>query len=116
MPPKLTLVAPVKLVPVMVTVVPAVDDVGVKEDIVGGGKKVKPARESLPVAVVTFTQPLAPAPTTAVIEVADTTLKLLAEMLPKVTEEAPPKFIPVMVTVLPAPAVVGLNENTLTGG
>ena len=43
MPPKLTAVAPVKLVPVMVTVVPLPAFVGVKEDIVGGGINVKPA-------------------------------------------------------------------------
>ena len=38
MPPKLTLVVPVKLVPVMVIVVPAVAETGVKEVIAGGGK------------------------------------------------------------------------------
>jgi len=36
-PPKLTAVAPVKLVPVMVTVAPVPADAGVKEVIVGAG-------------------------------------------------------------------------------
>ena len=36
-PPKLTIVAPVKLVPVMVTVVPVHADAGVNEVMVGGG-------------------------------------------------------------------------------
>jgi hypothetical protein len=116
MPPKLTLVIPVKLVPVIVTVVPAVAEVGVKEVKVGGGKKVNPTSESFPVGVKTFTFPLAPEPTTAVIEVEDSTLKLLAGTPPKVTEKAPPKFKPVIFTVLPVPAIVGANDNIFTGG
>ena len=77
-PPKLTPVVPVKLVPVMVIVVPAVADRGIHDDRVGGGRKVKPAKESLPEAVNTFTSPVAPTLTTAEILVLDKTVKLEA--------------------------------------
>ena len=51
--PKLTAVAPVKLVPVMVTVTPLPTDVGVKEVMVGAGAK-KPAYSYDPMSVVPF--------------------------------------------------------------
>ncbi len=40
-PPKLTAVAPVKLVPVIVTICPVFPDVGVKEVMAGAGVAVK---------------------------------------------------------------------------
>jgi len=74
--PKLTAVAPVKLVPVMVTVAPLVADVGVKEVIVGVGDEIKvnPADVATPPGVVTETEPDVPAATIAVILVGDTTV------------------------------------------
>lgn len=73
-PPKLTAVAPVKLVPVMVTVVPVPAEVGVNELMVGAGINVKPANVAVPPAVVTEALPDVPAATTAVMLVALTTV------------------------------------------
>jgi hypothetical protein len=72
-PPKLTEVAPVKLVPVMVTVAPLTAEVGVK-DVMVGAAMVKPARLAVPPGVVTDTLPDAPLPTTAVMLVELTTV------------------------------------------
>jgi hypothetical protein len=49
-------------------------------------------------------------PTTAVILVADTTVKEDAEAPPKLTTVVPVKFVPVMVTVTPCVAVFGVND------
>ena len=69
-PPKVTAVAPVKLVPVMVTTVPAPPLLGVNEVMVGAGMKVKvPLLVAVPPGVVTVIVPVAPLPTVAVIEV-----------------------------------------------
>ena len=69
-----------------------------------------------PAGVVTtmFFVPTEPAGETAVILVADTTVKLVAATPPKVTLVAPVKPVPVMVTVVP-PAFgpeVGLTPVT----
>jgi hypothetical protein len=61
--------------------------------------KVNPVLVPTPLAVVTLTLPVAPAPTTAVIEVALTTLNEVAAVPPKLTADAPVKLVPVMVTV-----------------
>jgi hypothetical protein len=110
-PPKLTAVAPVKLVPVMVTVVPLPADVGVNDDIVGAATNVKPALVAVPPAVVTETLPDVPAATTAVILVELTTVNDVAAVPPKLTAVAPVKLVPVMVTVRPGPAEVGVNDE-----
>ena len=102
-PPKRTCVAPVKFVPLIVTVAPMAALVGVKLVMVGGGANVKPASVAVPPGAVTETEPLAPAAKTAVIWVADTTIKLAAAVPPKLTAVAPVKFVPVMVTVVPKP-------------
>ena len=74
MPPNVTAVAPVKLVPVMVTEVPAKPDAGVNELIVGAGIKVKvPLLVAVPPGVVTETVPVLPLATTAVIDVLEFT-------------------------------------------
>lgn len=109
-PPKSTLVAPVKLVPVMVTIAPEMAVVGVNEVIDGAIPNVNPARVAVPSGVVTDTAPDAPAPTTASMELADTTVKEVAGVPPKSTAVAPVKLKPVRVTVVPVPAVVGVNE------
>ena len=57
------------------------------------------------VVTVTFTVPAAPAGAVAVIEVEETTVTPVAAFAPKSTAVAPVKFVPVMVTLVPA--VVG---------
>jgi hypothetical protein len=113
-PPKLTAVAPVKFVPVRVTVAPLAALVGVKEVITGAGMNVNPARIPVPPGVVTLTFPLVPAATTAVMLVAETTLKEVAAVPPKLRAVAPVKFVPVRVTVAPLAALVGVKE-AITG-
>ncbi|GDX46656.1 hypothetical protein LBMAG24_19840 [Bacteroidota bacterium] len=97
-PPKLTAVVPVKLVPVIVTVCPVPAEVGLNDVIVGGGRYVKPANVPVPDAVVTDTVPEVPAPTVALMLVALTTVKVVAAVPPKLTAVAPVKFVPVMLT------------------
>ena len=77
---------------------------------------VNPALLAMPFAVVTLTLPVAPAPTTAVILVALTTVNEVAAVPPKLTAVAPVKFVPVIVTVCPVPAEVGLNDAIVGGG
>ena len=109
-PPKLTAVALVKLVPVMVTVAPLAAVVGVKDEMIGP-EYVKPANVEVPVGVVTLTLPEVPAATTAVMDVASTTVNDVAAVPPKLTAEALVKLVPVMVTVVPFAAEVGVNEE-----
>ena len=109
-PPNLTLVAPVKLVPVITTLSPFLADVGVNEMIVGAGIKVNPVLVAAPPGVVTPTLPEAPAPTVAVIWVALFTVNEVAAVPPKVTVVAPVKLVPVMVTLVPAMPDIGVNE------
>jgi hypothetical protein len=97
-PPKLTAVAPVKFVPVIVTVCPVPAEIGLKDVIVGGGRYVKPARVPVPVAVVNDTEPDAPEPTVALMLVALTTVNVVAAVPPKLTAVAPVKFVPVILT------------------
>jgi hypothetical protein len=75
-----------------------------------GAVKVKPDLVAGPPGVTTFTSPVAPVPTTAVILVALTTVKEVAAVPPKLTEVAPVKLVPVMVTVSPDLAEVGVND------
>ena len=58
----------------------------------------KPANAPVPDAVVTDTEPDAPAPTVALMLVALTTVNVVAAVPPKLTAEAPVKFVPVMLT------------------
>lgn len=111
-PPKLTAVAPLKLFPVIVTVVPAPAVTGVNEPMTGPGIKVKPTSESVPPGVITLTAPDAPLPTAAVIVLALTTVKDEAAVPPNLTTVAPVKLEPEMVIVVPVPAAVGENELT----
>lgn len=48
--------------------------------------------------------------TTAVIDVAETTVKLCALVVPNWTTVAPVKLLPAMVTDVPLPPEVGVNE------
>ena len=111
MPPKLTAVAPVKLVPVIVTTVPMSADVGVKEVIVGCGiAKVKPETVAVPPGVVTLTFPLvAPVPTIAIIcvELTDVGLAITPPIVTEYAEAV--KLVPVIVIGVPCPPVLGLK-------
>ncbi len=115
-PPKLTVVAPVRLVPVMVTVAPVPADAGVKEVMVGKPKNANPARVAVPPGVVTLTLPVAPFATTAVMLVALPTLNDEAAVSPKLMAVAPVKLVPVMVTVSPPTADVGVKEAMAGAG
>ncbi len=115
-PPKLTAVAPMKLMPVIVTVAPLAPLVGVKDEIAGALIKVNPVFVAVPPGVVTDTLPEVPAPTTAVMVVAETTEKEVAAVPPKLTADAPIKLVPVMVTVAPLAALVGVNKEIVGAG
>ena len=117
-PPNATAVAPVKLVPEIVTLVPPVDGprFGLMLVIVGcdAAKNVKALLMLLvPPAVVTATSaaPAACAGVVAVIVEALTTITLVAALPPMVTAVAPVKLVPVIVTLVP-PAVVPLFGAT----
>jgi len=99
----------------MVTKVPTGPLAGLKEVMTGAGKKVNPASTPVPPGVVTLTFPEAPAATTAVMLVAETTLKEVAAVPPKLTAVAPVKSVPVKVTVAVGPALVGVKE-VIVGG
>lgn len=109
-PPKLTAVAPVKFVPVIVTVAPEAADVGVKDVIVGAAINVNPANVVVPPGVVTLTFPDAPIPTVAIILVGELTVNDVAAVPPKLTAIAPVKFVPVIVTESPVPPLVGVKD------
>ena len=122
--PNVTAVAPVKLVPVMVTVVPPVVGplVGVKLVMVGWvAKNVKlPDDVAVPPGVVTeiLTVPAACALVLAMIFVVPVTRKVVAAVVPNLTDVAPMKLVPVMVTVVP-PSVeplVGVKEVMVGAG
>lgn len=99
-PLKVTPVAPVKFVPVIVTGVPTGPLPGVKLVIVGAGT-MKVAPVAVPLDVVTVTGPLlAPKGTEVVICVAESTLKKALTPL-KRTLVAPLKLVPVMTTAVP---------------
>ena len=70
---------------------------------------VKPASVAVPPGVVTLTLPEVPDATTAVMLVAETTLKDVAAVPPKLTAVVPIKLVPVMVMVVPLPALVGVK-------
>src|SRR6202165_1452048 len=124
--PKLTAVAPVRLVPVMVTLVPpAVEPVlGLTPDTVGAAAKLNWSAELVALVpagavTVTSTVPAASAGEVAVMEVAEFTTKVVAAVEPKLTAVAPVRLVPVIMALVP-PAVgpeLGLTLVTVgTGG
>jgi hypothetical protein len=115
-PLKVTPVAPVKFVPLIVTLAPTGPLVGEKLVIVGGGTTVNELAltavppDPTPGAfwnVVTRSGPVvAPAGTVAWIDVSEDTVKLA--LLPlNHTDVAPVKFAPLMVTLVPTGPLVG---------
>lgn len=115
-PPNFTEVAPVKLNPDKVTVLPLPELVGENELITGEATQVNPLLLAVPPPVVTLTLPEEPPATVAVIEVELFTEYEVAAVPPKLTAVAPLKLVPVMVTVVPLPPVVGVNEVMVGGG
>src|SRR5205807_4825814 len=70
-----------------------------------------------PSGVVTVTStPPAPAGEIAEIEVADSTLKLVAFAAPNLTAVAPARFVPVMVTLVPPDGGPSVGLNAVTVG
>ena len=80
------------------------------------GIQVNPAWVAVPPGVVTLTLPVEPEPATAVIWVAEFTIKEDAAVPPKLTAVASVKLVPVIVTVDPLPAVVGVNDPIVGAG
>jgi hypothetical protein len=101
----------------MVISAPVAALIGENDARVGAGMKVKaPVLVAVPPGVVTLIGPVAPIPTTAVIEVVLTTVKEAAAVPPMATVPAPVKFVPVMVTPAPAPPLVGVNDAIVGAG
>ena len=69
-----------------------------------------PLLVAVPPGVVTVIVPVAPFPTVALMVVALVTVKDAAAVPPKATAVAPVKLVPVMVTTVPVPPLVGVNE------
>jgi hypothetical protein len=99
---------------VITTEVPAVPKAGVKELIVGGVITVKLVLLwPVPAELVTVMRPVvAPGGTVAVMRVLEFTVKVAWAPL-NVTEVTAVKFVPVMVTVVPAGPDVGVNDVTV---
>ena len=106
----------------MTTVVPPASgpNVGAKPEMLGAGRYPKvPADVPVPFGVVTLTVTApAPAGATAVICVAELTVKLVALMPPNCTAVAPVKPVPVMMTLVPPAAGpdVGARPVIVGGG
>jgi hypothetical protein len=115
-PLKVTLVAPVRFVPVMTTLVPTIPEAGVKLLIVGAGITVKEeAPAVVPSALVTLIFPLvAPVGTVALSWVSETMANSAATPL-NVTAVAPVSAEPVMTTVPPMALDAGVKEETMGG-
>src|SRR6476661_1386504 len=121
-PPNSTPVTPVRLVPVMVTVLPAAALLGEKPLMVGAGSTVKlgVARAlvlAVPEALVTVMGPVvAPAGTETVAWVPpEFTAKPLAAVPLKLTLVRPLRLVPEMVTRVPGVPLVGLKP-LMAGG
>jgi len=117
-PPKVTLVVPVKLVPPIVTFTPTGPLVGAKDVIVGaGGVTVNAvALVAVPPGAVTTIVPVdAPAGTVAVSDVSEATMND-APVPPNFTLVVPVKLVPVIVTVMPTGPLAGLNDVIVGAG
>ena len=117
-PLKLTAVAPVKLEPDMVMIVPTLPAVGEKVVILGAGVETTTVNTAelvaVPFGVVTLIAPVvAPAGTVAVICVSETTVKEVAAVPLKLTEVAPVKLEPVMLMLEPIAPEIGENPVML---
>ena len=108
-PLNLTSVAPVKFVPVIVTPVPAAPIAGAKEVMAGVTVKRVVVTKGPLLAVVTVMGPVvAPAGTVVVIVPGGPSVNVAVAPLNE-TVVAPVKFVPVIVTTVPAGPKVGAN-------
>jgi hypothetical protein len=108
-----TPVAPVRFVPVMTTVVPTGPLIGTNDVIVGAVERTVKFEglAAVPPGVVTPIGPVvAPVGTTAVICVAELTVKLVAAVPLNVTSVAPVRFVPLITTDVPTGPLVGEND------
>lgn len=103
-----TTVAPVKLVPVIVTAVPLVPLAGEKLEIVGAAVTEKlPAEVAVPSGVVTEIFPLVAPLGTVLVICAALTVWMGAAVPLKESCVAPVKFVPVTVTAVPIAPLLG---------
>jgi hypothetical protein len=122
-PLNVTLLAPVRCVPVIDTVVPAGPLVGVNDEIVGaaGGGGVVTSKDAplvaVPPPVVTAIAPdVAPLGTAALIDVSEAAENVVAGVPLNVTLLAPVKPVPVIDTVVPTGPLVGVNDEIVGVG
>src|SRR5689334_7649816 len=109
LPPNETAVAPVKFVPVIVTPVPTAPIIGAKEVMAGVTvKRVVVKIGPLPGVVTVMGPVVAPAGTVVVIVPGGPSVNVAAAPLNE-TAVAPVKFVPVIVTTVPAGPKVGAN-------
>src|SRR5262249_18122072 len=103
-----TAVAPVKFVPLMLTLVPTCPVAGVKPGAAGAFATVNaPELCAVPAPVVTLSGPVvAPAGTAVWMEVSEDTVKLALTPL-NATAVAPVNLVPLMVTLVPTCPVAG---------
>ena len=102
-----TAVAPVKLVPVIVTLIPTAPLVGAKLVIVVDCSEKLVALVAGPAGVVTLNGPdVAPAGTVVWITVSDVTVNVALTPL-NATAVAPVKLVPLIVTLIPTAPLVG---------
>jgi arylamine N-acetyltransferase len=112
-----TAVAPVKLMPVIVTTAPIGPLVGATEVTVGAGMTVKELPVPVPLGVVTEIAPVvAPAGTVAEICVSELTVKVMAAAPWNDTAVAAVKLRPVIVTTAPIGPLAGRTVVTVGGG
>src|SRR2546427_520728 len=119
-PLNVTAVAPVKFVPLIVTLVPTGPLVGVKLVIVVVAGELTTVNAlaliAVPPGVVTLSGPVAaPAGTVAWMAVSEVTVKLALTPL-KVTAVAPVKFVPLSVALLPTGPLVGVKPVSVGAG
>ena len=114
-PLKVTAVAPVNALPMIVTVVPVLPEPGLKEETVGITPNVA-GLDPLPAGVVTLTVPVsAPVGTVAVMVESETTANAAAVLL-KVMAVAPVNALPLMMTEDPTAADEGDTPVMLGAG
>src|SRR5262245_19056848 len=102
----------------MLIIAPAGAAVGIMLVMVGAGDAIKVKLLPLPVppGVVTDTAPELPSPMIALITVFEITLNEVASAPPNFTANTLSKFIPVMITSVPAVPVAGLIDETIGNG
>ena len=117
MPPKLTLLTLLRLMPVIVTVLPVTADVGLKELIAGNvpAVNVNPGNAAIPAGVASIRSPEEPNPTVAVSVVEEMDRNDATAVPPKLTLLILVRLVPVTVITSPIPADVGVKE-LMTGG